>query len=137
MKIIAKNARFFSDFGRFFMDLVTRSVKKSIFFMDFRWENPLFSPIFHVGKSFFCCIFTRFGRIKKINADLNSPFDGECGQLTQPGVWLLYCGLFFYYRSNRKSIPRKWHSEVCDRNTRNGPCRSPVPSPLHPHQTAS
>ena len=68
------------------MDLVTRSVKKSMFFMDFLRDNPLFSPIFHVGKSFFCCIFTGFGRIKKTNADLNSPFDGEFGQLTQPRV---------------------------------------------------
>ena len=74
------------------MDLVPRSV-------NFWWENPLFSPIFHVEKSFICCIFTRLGRIKKINSDLNRPFDGECGQLTQPGVWLLYCGLFFYHRS--------------------------------------
>jgi hypothetical protein len=77
------------DFQRFsviFMDLVTRSMVKSMFFMDLVWEHPFFSPLFHVGKSFFCCVLTRFGLIKNTNTDLNSPSDSEYGEPTQPGV---------------------------------------------------
>ena len=79
-----------------------------MFFLDFFMENPFLSPISQVGKSYFCYIFTRFGPIKKINTDFNSPFDCEYGELT--------CRVFDYsvvvfsLIIVQKSIPRKWHS---------------------------
>ena len=68
-------------------------------FSDFHLENPFFVSVFPCKKPYFCCIFTRFARIKKNNTDLKSPFNEEYGSLTQLGVWSLYHCLFVYYRS--------------------------------------
>jgi hypothetical protein len=56
---------------------------------------------------YFCCIYTIFTRILKINFDLKTPFDGEYRKLVQLGTWRLYHVVFFYYRSLEGS---RWFS---------------------------
>ena len=70
-----------------------------VFFSD-NIREILLCPIFHVEKPFFCCIFTSFAQIEKINIDLKPPFDGGDGKLMQSGTRRLYHGAVFYYRSN-------------------------------------
>ena len=88
------------------LDFPTKNRRKKRIFqvkidkiLDYIWSisyNPLFSAI---NLHYFCCIFTSFARIKKINTDVKSPFNGEYGSLTQLGVRSLYRCLFLYYRS--------------------------------------
>ena len=63
------------------------------------WKIHVLGPISHVEKPFFCCIFTNFARIKKINIDLKPPFEGGHGQLVRSGTWWHCGGILFHYRS--------------------------------------